>query len=130
MVKGYKQIKRMDLVKLLIYVYIGFFVLAGFNHFLNLQFYEPLVPKFIPFPQLAHQFIGILEIIIPLFLITKYRNEAALIMVLLLILIYSSNLYVWINDIPYGKNNFSNVQHFGRLLFQIFLILITIKIRK
>ena len=64
----------MDLIKIFIYVYIGFFVLAGINHFLNPQFYEPLVPRFIPFPQLTHQLTGVVEIVAPLFLLTKYGD--------------------------------------------------------
>ena len=56
----------MDITKLLIYVYIAFFVVAGINHFLNPQFYDAIVPNFIPYPRFVHQFTGVLEIIIPL----------------------------------------------------------------
>ena len=115
----------MDLIKFLIYVYIGFFVLAGINHFLNPQFYEPLVPKFIPFPQLTHQLTGVIEIVAPLFLLTKYRKEAAIFMIVFLVLIYGANLYVWVNNLPYGNRYFTNTQHFYRFLLQIAYIFIT-----
>ena len=115
----------MDITKVLIYVYILFFIGAGLNHFLNPQFYDAIVPSFIPFPRAAHQFTGILEIIIPLLLLTKYRKEAALAMIILLVLLYGANLYVWINNLPYGRNYWNNQQHFIRFLLQVLYIYIT-----
>jgi uncharacterized membrane protein len=114
-----------DITKVLIYVYVIFFIGAGVNHFLNPQFYDAIVPQFIPFPRLVHQITGVLEIIIPLFLFTRFRKEAALIMIIFLILIYGANLYVWVNNLPYGRTYFSNQQHFIRLLLQILYIYIT-----
>ena len=115
----------MDITKVLIYVYVIFFVGAGLNHFLNPQFYDTIVPSFIPFPRVVHQFTGVLEIIIPLLLLTKYRKEAALAMIVLLVLLYGANLYVWINNLPYGRNYWSNQQHFIRFLLQVLYIYIT-----
>ena len=115
----------MDITKVLIYVYVLFFIGAGLNHFLNPQFYDAIVPSFIPYPRAVHQFTGILEIIIPLLLLTKYRKEAALAMIVLLVLLYGANLYVWINNLPYGRNYWSNQQHFIRFLLQVLYIYIT-----
>ena len=115
----------MDITKVLIYVYLIFFIAAGLNHFLNPQFYDAIVPEFIPFPRLVHQFTGVLEIVIPLFLLTRFRKEAALVMIIFLILIYGANLYVWIYDLPYGRTYFSNQQHFLRFLLQLLYIYIT-----
>ena len=115
----------MDITKVLIYVYVLFFIGAGLNHFLNPQFYDAIVPNFIPYPRAVHQFTGILEIIIPLLLLTKYRKEAALAMIVLLVLLYGANLYVWIYNLPYGRNYWSNQQHFIRFLLQVLYIYIT-----
>ena len=115
----------MDVIKLITYVYILFFVLAGINHFLNPTFYDSLVPTFIPIPRLVHQFTGVLEIIVPLLFLTRYRTEAALFMIIFLILIYGANLYVWIEGLPYGNRTFTNLQHFYRLLIQVAYIGIT-----
>ena len=115
----------MEITKVLIYVYVLFIVGAGLNHFLNPQFYDTIVPSFIPFPRVVHQFTGILEIIIPLLLLTKYRKEAALVMIVLLVLLYGANLYVWINNLPYGRNYWSNQQHFLRFLLQVLYIYLT-----
>ena len=115
----------MDITKVLIYVYVLFFIGAGLNHFLNPQFYDAIVPNFIPYPRAVHQFTGILEIILPILLLTKYRKDAALAMIVLLVLLYGANLYVWINNLPYGRNYWSNQQHFIRFLLQVLYIYIT-----
>lgn len=120
----------MDITKLLIYVYVVFFISAGLNHFLNPQFYDAIVPDFIPFPRLVHQITGVIEIILPLFLLTRFRKEAALLMMIFLVLLYGANLYVWINDLPYGRTYFTNQQHFFRFLLQVLYIYITYVIYK
>lgn len=102
-----------------------FFIVAGVNHFINPQFYDAIVPEFIPFPRLVHQFTGLLEIVVPLFLLTRFRKEAALIMIIFLILIYGANLYVWIYNLPYGRTHFTNQQHFLRFLLQLIYIYVT-----
>ena len=112
----------MEITKVLIYVYVLFFVGAGLNHFLNPQFYDAIVPSFIPYPRFVHQFTGILEILIPILFLTKYRKEAATMMIILLVILYGANLYVWINNLPYGRNYWSNQQHFFRFLLQLFYI--------
>ena len=114
----------MDITKVIIYVYVLFFVGAGINHFLNPQFYDAIVPSFIPYPRIVHQFTGILEILIPLLFFTKYRKEATIMMIILLVILYSANLYVWIYNLPYGRNYWSNQQHFLRFLLQLFYIYI------
>ena len=120
----------MDITKLLIYVYVVFFISAGLNHFLNPQFYDAIVPDFIPFPRLVHQITGVIEIILPLFLLTRFKKEAALLMMIFLVLLYGANLYVWINDLPYGRTYFTNQQHFFRFLLQVLYIYITYVIYK
>ena len=120
----------MDITKLLIYVYVVFFISAGLNHFLNPQFYDAIVPDFIPYPRLVHQITGVIEIILPLFLLTRFRKEAALLMIIFLVLLYVANLYVWINNLPYGRTYFTNQQHFFRFLLQVLYIYITYVIYK
>ena len=115
----------MDLIKILIYAYVIFFVGAGINHFLQPQFYDSIVPSFIPFPRFVHQFTGLIEIVLPLFLLTKYRKEAALLMIIFLVLIYGANLYVWINNLPYGGRYFSTQQHIFRFFLQLVYIYLT-----
>ena len=120
----------MDITKLLTYVYVVFFISAGINHFLNPQFYDALVPDFIPFPRLVHQVTGVIEIILPLFLLTRFRKEAALLMIIFLVILYGANLYVWVNNLPYGRTYLTNQQHFFRFLLQVLYIYITYVIYK
>ena len=120
----------MDITKLLIYVYVVFFISAGLNHFLNPQFYDAIVPDFIPYPRLVHQVTGVIEIILPLFLLTRFRKEAALLMIIFLVILYGANLYVWVNNLPYGRTYFTNQQHFFRFLLQVLYIYITYVIYK
>ena len=120
----------MDITKVLIYVYVIFFIGAGVNHFLNPQFYDAIVPQFIPFPRLVHQITGVIEIILPLFLLTRFRKEAALLMIIFLVILYGANLYVWVNNLPYGRTYFTNQQHFFRFLLQVLYIYITYVIYK
>ena len=120
----------MDITKLLIYVYVVFFIFAGVNHFLNPQFYDAIVPDFIPYPRLVHQITGVIEIILPLFLLTRFRKEAALLMIIFLVILYGANLYVWVNNLPYGRTYFTNQQHFFRFLLQVLYIYITYVIYK
>jgi len=119
-----------DITKLLIYVYVVFFISAGVNHFLNPQFYDAIVPDFIPFPRLVHQITGVIEIILPIFLLTRFRKEAALLMIIFLVILYGANLFVWVNNLPYGRTYFTNQQHFFRFLLQVLYIYITYVIYK
>ena len=120
----------MDITKLLIYVYVVFFIVAGVNHFLNPQFYDAIVPDFIPFPRLVHQITGVIEIILPIFLLTRFRKEGALLLIIFLVILYGANLYVWVNNLPYGRTYFTNQQHFFRFLLQVLYIYITYVIYK
>jgi len=43
-------------------------------------------------------------------------------MIILPVILYGANLYVWINNLPYGRNYLSNQQHFLRMLLQLFYI--------
>ena len=120
----------MDLVRIITFVYIAFFVYAGINHFRHPSFYENIVPSYIPFPNFTHKLVGVLEIIIPIFLLTKYRSTAALLMIFFIIILYLGNLHVWINNLPYARNYFNNYQHSFRLFLQITLIYVTYIIYK
>ena len=120
----------MDITKLLIYVYVVFFISAGVNHFLNPQFYDAIVPNFIPFPRLVHQITGVIEIVLPLLLLTRFRKEAALLMIIFLVILYGANLNIWVNNLPYGRTYFTNQQHFFRFLLQVLYIYITYVIYK
>ena len=51
-------------------------------------------------------------------------------MIVFIVILYLGNLHVWVNNLPYGKNYYSNAQHTVRLILQIVLIYITYIIYK
>ena len=109
-------------IKFITLGYAAIFLVAGINHFINPVFYDNIVPDFIPFPRFVHLLTGVAEITLPLFFFTRFRKEAAILMIIFLVLIYMGYLNVWINGLPYGNRYFTNYQHFLRMLLQLFYI--------
>ena len=120
----------MVVVKLITIAYIAFFFFAGINHFINPNFYDSIVPNYIPFPRFTHYLVGLIEMIAPFLLLTKYKNITAIFMMIFIVILYLGNLHIWINALPYGNNYFNNTQHFIRFLLQLVLIYVTYIIYK
>lgn len=71
-----------------------FFVFAGSNHFINPDFYFPLIPDYLPFPSFINYFSGIIEIILGIGLgFRSFQRNAAWGIVILLILFIPSHVY-------------------------------------
>jgi uncharacterized membrane protein len=71
-----------------------FFVVAGSNHFINPDFYFPLIPDYLPFPSFINYFSGIIEIILGIGLsVRSFQRNAAWGIVILLILFIPSHVY-------------------------------------
>lgn len=76
------------------FILAGFFVVAGLNHFINPQFYLPLIPPFFKYFELINQLAGIAELTLGIgLLITKTRKLAALGIVILLVAFIPSHVY-------------------------------------
>ena len=120
----------MVVVKLITIAYIAFFFFAGLYHFINPNFYDSIVPNYIPFPRFTHYIVGVIEMIIPFLLLTRFKNITAIFMILFIVILYLGNLHVWFNGLPYGNSYFTNIQHFIRFLLQLVLIFITYIIYK
>ena len=81
-------------IKLSIYILGVFFVFAGVNHFVNPDFYYPLIPDYLPYPVLINVVSGILEILLGLGLFfEKSRKKSALGLFVLLVLFIPSHVY-------------------------------------
>ena len=64
----------------------GLLILAGVNHFLNPDWYMPLIPPYLPYPEFLNLLSGTLEILLGTGLFTKsYRKPAAIGIILLMI---------------------------------------------
>lgn len=72
----------------------GFYILAGVNHFINPDFYLPLIPSYLPFPEIINYVSGGLEILLGLLLLVPgYKRMAAWGIIFLLILFVPSHVY-------------------------------------
>lgn len=80
--------------KLFRYVFIGFMLFTGLNHFLDPDFYYPLIPDYLPFPKLINTVSGLLEILFAvLLLIPKWRRYSVYGIIALLVLFIPSHIY-------------------------------------
>ena len=76
------------------YLLLAFFSLAGLNHFLNPQFYLPLIPDYLPYPEAINWISGVLEMGLGLgLLMEKSRRAFALGLIILLVLFIPSHVY-------------------------------------
>ena len=72
-----------------------FYIMAGTNHFINPDWYVPIVPPILPFKTAIVYISGILEIILGTLLIfPKRRFIASWGLILLLVAVYPANIYV------------------------------------
>ena len=58
-------------------ILVVFFILAGFNHFRDPGFYLPLIPEYLPFPEVINYLSGALEILLGVGLISKFSRKWA-----------------------------------------------------
>jgi uncharacterized membrane protein len=73
---------------------VTFFVVAGVNHFVNPDFYYPIIPDYLPFPVLINKISGILELMLSIgFIWKKTRTYAAYIAIAMLIAFIPSHIY-------------------------------------
>ena len=103
--------------------YLGglFFVYVGIMHFIDTDWFNPIVPPWLGWPAFWVILSGIFEIIVGLgLLISKTRRNAALASALLLIAVYPANMYMWIYDVELGDGtSLTQVGHIYRLFAQI-----------
>lgn len=77
-----------------LYLMAFLYLLAGINHFISPESYLPIIPEYLPNPDLINLFAGIAEIILGIgLLIPKTRNIAAWGVVLMLIAFIPSHVY-------------------------------------
>ena len=108
-----------------IYTIALFYISAGVTHFTNYDFFEALVPPVLVFKSDIVYVSGLIEIILGLLLCyKKTRHKAAWGIVLLLIIVFPANLYLYFSEVPREALGISINQAFIRLPFQIPLLII------
>lgn len=85
-------IERLKYISLRILCF--FFIIAGINHFVNPGFYYPLIPKYLPFPNIINIFSGILEVVLGITLVfNRSKKYAAYGIIAMLIAFIPSHIY-------------------------------------
>ncbi len=103
------------------------FLKIGIDHFLDPEWFEPIVPGILGFPRFWVLASGAVEIIIGIMLIFPMTQKiGGKSCAILLIILYWANLNMWINDIPIGGQSFEGKWHLLRLFIQLLLISIAL----
>tara|TARA_B100000214_G_C23703478_1_gene506348 strand:+ start:204 stop:629 length:426 start_codon:yes stop_codon:yes gene_type:complete len=103
--------------------YLGglFFIYVGVMHFVDTEWFNPIVPPWLGWPAFWVILSGIFEVVVGIaLLIPKTRRNAALASALLLIAVYPANMYMWIYNVELGDGtSLTQVGHIYRLCAQI-----------
>lgn len=76
----------MDLKKISVYFQAGFYLFAGVNHFINPEFYYPLIPEYFVFPKAINSFAGFAEILLGGLLFFNLSRKFAAYMIIIMLL--------------------------------------------
>lgn len=119
---------KIALLQNILSVVLGiFFINVGIAHFQDPTWFEPIVPAILGNPTFWVLLTGGMEIGLGLgLIIPKTRRFSGMLMALFLVVIYSANLNMWINDVPLEGKRFATIWHILRLIGQILMILIAL----
>ncbi len=89
----------MRTLKLILKYLLGiFFVVAGFNHFINPNFYLKIMPPYLPWHLLLVYLSGVFEIVLGvLLLLPKFTHFAAWGLIALLLAVFPANIHMALN---------------------------------
>ena len=104
-----------------------FFINVGVGHFIEPEWFEPIVPTILGNPTFWVLITGAMEIALGIgLIIPKTRKYSGLLMALFLIAVYWANLNMWINDVPLEGETFATIWHILRLIGQLLMIAIAL----
>lgn len=99
------------------------FVLVGISHFTDPELFEPLVPTIIGWSLFWVYLSGVFEVVLGVGLwFSKTRKMSSIGLVALLLVLYTANLNMWVNNIPFNGTQMSLSGHTVRAGIQIGLI--------
>lgn len=81
-----QRIKR--LISFLRWLLIIFYFLAGVNHFIHPEFYLPLIPWYLPEPELINWISGVLEIVFAIGVAFPKTRKASIILIILMLIAF------------------------------------------
>ena len=96
------------------------FIWIGVKHFIDPEWFEPIVPEILGNARFWVYASGAFEILLGIgIILPMYRSEAALGMALMLIALYWANLNMWVNNIPLDGKTYAHHWHVLRLVAQL-----------
>ena len=102
------------------------YITVGLNHFIKPNFFLEIVPPIIPFKLEVFFISGFFEIILGvLVLFKKTRKLASLLIIVLLVVVFPANIYLYISETPRLSLNITKSQALFRMPFQLSLIIIS-----
>lgn len=73
-----------------------FFLVAGFNHFVNPEFYMKIMPPYLPAPAILNAVSGAIEMLLAMMLLRpEIRSLTAWCLILLLIAVFPANVHMY-----------------------------------
>lgn len=104
----------------LLYLMAAFYVVAGVMHFVRPEFYQAMMPPYLPWHGMLILLSGIAEAGLGLaLLVPALRPYAAWGIIVLLIAIFPANIHIALNNVPlFGNPEGAGVWNWVRLPFQ------------
>lgn len=101
-----------------------FFFYAGLMHFVQEESFTAIVPPSIPFPKLIVWITGFMELVFAVFLVLpRYRKLAGLLLAPFLLAVLPANIYMAMNNVPFGEMSATPTILWLRVVLQFPLIL-------
>ena len=100
-----------------------FFFYAGLMHFVQEESFTAIVPPSIPFPKLIVWITGFMELVFAVFLVLpRYRKLAGLLLAPFLLAVLPANIYMAMNNVPFGEMSATPTTLWLRVVLQFPLI--------
>ena len=108
-----------------------FYVIVGIKHFIEPDFFLPIVPPYLPYHLELVYISGVFEILFgSMILIPKYRYWGSIGLILLLIAVFPANIFLYQSKEAQEALGASQEIATWRLPIQVILILVAYWIRK
>jgi uncharacterized membrane protein len=110
--------------RILLWVMAAFYILGGFNHLMNPEFYVAIIPPALPNPEWLNLLSGLAEIVLGVYVLEpRVRVLAAWGIIALLVAVFPANVYVAMENFGTGGAGTGNaVGNWVRLPFQALFI--------
>lgn len=93
----------MPIIKIVLkFLFAAIFILAGFNHFRDPDFYLRIMPPYLPWHSALHLTAGVLEVVLGvMLLVPRFQKLAAWGLIALLLAFFSVHIHMVVNHDQY-----------------------------